>query len=82
MLKLLIGAVTGFFSSLWQKWLLFRAGRRVGKAETEVKQATEKLDAVAAAVEIENEVESLDRVRLRDRAGRWVRNPTPDRTKD
>lgn len=67
-LKLWAVAIGFAVAALVASWL---GGRKAARADDN----EAKLDAVAAAKEVENEVEALDRDALMSRAQRWVRGP-------
>lgn len=67
-LKLWAAAIGFAVAALVASWL---GGRKAARADDN----EAKLDAVAAAKEVENEVEALDRDALMSRAQHWVRGP-------
>lgn len=70
-LKLLAAAATTVFVAIVAAWFRGRASKA---QELKAKQTQARLDAMRAAREVEDEVDSLDDDELRKRATRWVRD--------
>lgn len=55
-------------------WVAFRKGRHEAEAEYAIRRADARVRSMQAAGEVRHEVRNTDRVELKRRADRWMRD--------